>query len=162
MLFVIITHFFDYNHLFIGYLCKLYSFLINSHTTTPLYYILKSIELHMIYSSTNLFWNLLLPPIYNINLHYSPICGNIHIIDETRAAVFGLIWCNRKNDLVTLKILLLKIQMNWTQIQFMSSRMLVIYDLLVNNYKINNKIQIWFSICIIYEWWKNYTTIFLL
>ena len=116
MLFVIITHLLHYIYLSIGHLCKLYSFLTNSHTTTPLYYILKRIELHMIYSSTQLFWHVLLPPMYNIMLHYIARCSNIHKIDEIKESVFLLTRWNRINGLVTMKMLLLKIKMNGTHI----------------------------------------------
>jgi hypothetical protein len=89
MLFVIITHLFHYNYLIISHLCKRYSFPTNSHTTTPLYYVLlKSIELHMISSATQLFCQLLLPPMYTIKLHYRHRCSNIHTIDELRPSLF--------------------------------------------------------------------------
>ena len=88
MLFVIIIHLFHYKYLIIGHICKICSFPKNPHTATPLYYILKSIEIHIICSATQIFFQLLTPPMYNIKLHYSPRCSNIHTIYELRASLF--------------------------------------------------------------------------
>ena len=88
MFFVIIIHLLHYNNLIIGHICKRYSFPTNSHTATPLYYILKIIQLHTICSATHIFCQILLPSMYTVKIHYSPICSNIHITDELRASLF--------------------------------------------------------------------------
>ena len=86
--FVVIIHLFHYNYLIIGHICKICSFPTNSHTATTLYHILKSIEIHMICSATQIFCQLIIQPMYNIKLHYIPRCSNIHTIYELRASLF--------------------------------------------------------------------------
>ena len=102
MFFVNITHLFQYNYLIISHICKRYSIRTNLHTTTPLYYILKRIELHMICSATKLFCQLLFPKMYTIKLHYSPRSSNIQTIEEPKASLFlrclyNYLWRHRFN-----------------------------------------------------------------